>query len=167
MVIKKEGKQESNFFNNFLKDVKGLSNIIVTLIMIVLVLIAAGIIWGAVQSNLESGTEQIEISSKCLKVDIKATQLLCGGVNNDVCNVTVIRGAGGDEFAGIKLSLTNAAGETNFIHDVSGNIAPLGRTTEPNISTGITNVSLVEVAPYFLDGSGKEQLCSLRGSFGA
>ena len=167
MQNKKEAKQEANFFNNILKDDQGLSNVIVTLIMIVLVLVAVGLIWTAVQSNIQSGTEQIEVSSKCLKVDIKATKLECGGVNNGVCNVTITRNVGGGDLAGIKLSLTNTVGETNYIHDVPGNIVPLETKTEVDITTGLTDVSIVAVAPYFLDPSGIEQLCSLRGSFGS
>ena len=147
-----------------LKDVKGLSNVIVTLILIVLVLVAVGIIWTAIRSNIESGTEQIEVSSKCLKVDIKATKLECGGVDNSICNVTVKRNIGGDNLAGIKLSLTNDAGETNYIHDIPGDIVPLETKTELSIDTGITDVSSVEIAPYFEDASGQEQLCLLRGS---
>lgn len=162
MRDKKEVHKKFNSFQNlFLKDVKGLSNVIVTLIMIVLVLIAVGLIWTAVQSNIESGTEQIEVSAKCLKVDIKATKLECGGTN--ICNVTVFRNVGGEDLAGIKLSLTNAAGDVNYIHDIPGNIAPLDRKTELSVSTGLTDVSTVEIAPYFLDASGVEQLCSLRG----
>ncbi|MCH8945712.1 MAG: hypothetical protein IIA85_02210 [Nanoarchaeota archaeon] len=167
MRDKKEVRQEINFFNNILKDVKGLSNVIVTLIMIVLVLVAVGLIWTAVQSNIESGTEQIEVSAKCLKIDIKATKLECGGVNNGVCNVTVTRNVGGDDLAGIKLILTNTEGETNYVNDVPGNIVPLETKTEVDITTGLTDVSIVAVAPYFLDPSGLEQLCSSRGSFGS
>ena len=165
MQNKKEESQEVNFFNNSLKDVRGLSNVIVTLIMIVLVLIAVGLIWTAVQGTIESGTEQIEISSKCLKVDIKATKLAC--TTAGVCNVTITRSVGGDDLEGIKLSLTNAVGETNYIHDIPGNIVPLETKTELAIDTGITDVSRVEVAPYFLDNAGQEQLCSLRGGFGS
>ena len=167
MRDRKEVKQEFSFSNNFLRDVKGLSNVIVTLIMIVLVLVAVGLIWTAVQSNIESGTEQIEVSSKCLKVDIKATKLECSGVNNGVCSVTVTRNVGGDDLAGIKLILTNTGGETNYIHDIPGNIVPLETKTEVDITTGLTDVSIVAVAPYFVDPSGIEQLCSLRGSFGS
>ena len=166
--MREKGNQEVNFFNKLLlKDVKGLSNVIVMLIMIVLVLVAVGLIWTAVQSNIESGTEQIEVSSKCLKVDVKATKLECGGAGNGVCNVTIKRNVGGDDLAGIKLSLGNSEGETNYIHDIPGNIVPLETKTELDITTGITDVSFVEIAPYFVDGSGQEQLCSLRGSFGS
>ena len=169
MRDKKEA-QGVKFFNNFLKDVKGLSNVIVTLIMIVLVLIAVGLVWTAVQSNIESGTEQIEISAKCLKVDIKATKLECtgGALLSDSCTVTVKRNVGGDDLAGIKLVLTNTLGEINHIEDVPGNIDPLGTKTTSGITAiGVANVTKVEVAPYFIDPSGNEQLCPLRGAFGS
>jgi|TARA_Y100000310_G_C20616742_1_gene781045 hypothetical protein len=141
------------------KDIRGLSNIIVTLLMIVLVLTAVGIIWASVQGLFDTEKEQISLSTKCLAVDISAS-LICGGASNDVCNVTMTRGSGGDAITGVKLVITNDLAQTSYTHDASGNIEELGTKTELNISTGITNASSLNVVPYFTDSSGGEQLCS-------
>ena len=157
-------KRRDNFFRDFfLKDSRGISNIIATLIMIVLVLIAIGIIWVSVSNPIESGTEQIEIGSKCLELKIYLTKLECGGADNDVCNVTITRDSGGDEIAGIKLVFTNDDGETSTVVDVLGNMAILETKTETNIDTGLVNVSNVGIVPYFQDPLGGEQICSVTG----
>ena len=52
---------------------KGLSTVITTLIIILLVLVAVGIIWVVVRNTVEEGVSQIDFGSECLKVDVKAT----------------------------------------------------------------------------------------------
>tara|TARA_Y100000310_G_scaffold77162_1_gene73727 strand:+ start:12048 stop:12491 length:444 start_codon:yes stop_codon:yes gene_type:complete len=139
---------------------RGISSIVVSLMMIVLVLVAVAVIWGVITNILESGTEQINLGTKCLDVDVKATNLICSGANNDVCSVTVTRNPGGDEIGGVKLVFTSSTGTGNYVHDVPSNIVPLEAKTESNISTGISNVTNVEVVVYFEDSAGNEDLCS-------
>ena len=138
---------------------KELSNIITVLLFIVLALVAVGAIWTVVNNIIESGTEDINLKSKCLEVDVELVKSECTGPG--VCNVTVTRNPGGDEIGGIKLILTNDLGETNYVYDVSGDIAFLETKTEFDIITGIANVSNVKITPYFKDEIGNEQLCSL------
>lgn len=137
---------------------RGISNIIVTLMMIVLVLVAVAIVWGVVNNILEGGAEQINLGTKCLDVNVRATNLACIGT---VCDVTVTRNAGGEDIGGIKLIFTNSTGTENYIHDVSGNMAPLEVKTETSINTiGVSDADNVEVVVYFKDALGNEQLCS-------
>ena len=138
---------------------KALSNIITVLLFIVLALAAVGAIWAVVNNIVESGTKEISLNSKCLEVDVKLVKSNCTELG--VCNVTITRNAGGDAIGGIKLIFTNVLGETNFVHDVPGDIAFLETKTEFDIITGIVNVSNVEIIPYFKDEIGNEQLCSL------
>jgi hypothetical protein len=139
---------------------RGISTIVVSLMMIVLVLVAVAVVWFTVRNILEGETEQINLGTNCLEVDVRATKLICSGVNNDVCSVTVTRNPGGDDIAGIKLVFTNSTGDKNYVHDVLGNILSLEAKTEANISTEISNVNNVKVVAYFTDFAGNEQLCS-------
>ncbi len=141
-----------------MENKRGISGIVVALILVLLALVAAGIIWAVIRNVTESGTGEIDLGTKCLETDLRATKASCTEAGN--CNVTVTRSAGGEDIAGIKLIFTNDAGETNFVHDVPGNIDPLNTVTESGIVTGITNASKVDVAVYFLDASGNEQLCT-------
>ena len=143
------------------KGVKGISNIIVTLIMVVLVLVAVGIVWSSIQSNLSSGTENIDLNARCLEVNIQSTALVCSGTNPDVCTVTVERSAGGDAFTGLKIIYTtDTASDGNYVQTEQGNVVPLATKTISQITTeGLTGVTKVEVIPYFTDSSGAEAIC--------
>jgi flagellin-like protein len=146
-----------------MENKRGISGVVVALILVLLALVAAGIIWAVVRNVTESGTGEIDLGTKCLEIDVRATKAAC--TEAGTCNVTVTRSAGGDDIAGVKLIFTNEEGESNFVHNVPGNIAPLETSTQTGIVTNITNASKVDVAVYFLDESGAEQLCSGVNSF--
>jgi len=144
-----------------MNDKRGVSGIILTIIMIVLVLAAVVVVWGVINNLIANQTEQVDVSQKCLDVDIKATKLTCIGLTNSTCDVTLSRSSTGDAISGVKLVFTNASGGTNFVSDVVGNIGLLQTTTVTAIETGpsIINTNGVSVTPYFTDDSGNEQLC--------
>jgi flagellin-like protein len=141
------------------RDVKGISNIIVTLIMVVLVLVAVGIVWASIQSNLQSGTESFDLNTKCLGISVSPIALNCGA--DKKCSVTVERSAGGEAFSGLKLIYTTAeVADGNYVQTTEENIPPLEIKTLPQSGdTGLIDVINVEVLPYFIDGSGKDQIC--------
>jgi|TARA_Y100000310_G_scaffold255136_1_gene262393 hypothetical protein len=144
-----------------MQNKKGVAGIVLTIIMIVFVLIAVAAIWSVVTNIISTQSEEVDVNSKCLKVDITATQLACGGATNSVCNVTLSRSSTGDVIEGVKLVFTNDAADTNFVSDASGDIGLLETKTLTSIDTGITNTSSVEVVAYFTDSvTGAEQLCS-------
>jgi len=142
---------------------KGLSMIVSTLIIILLVLVAVGIIWVVARNVIQGGSEQIEISAKCLEVSISATGVNCvQGETSDNCTVTLTRAAGGEAIGGVKLAFVNAAGTANYVSTYSGDIGALETVTTDYIETvAVNETSKVEVTPFFLDSSNNEQLCSL------
>ncbi len=151
-----------------MKNKQGLSAVVTTLIIILLVIVAAGIIWGVVNNFFKSGTTQIEISQKCLKVVVEAKAVACADVGGFwKCNVTYERSAGGDELAGMKIVLSN--GVSSFTEDVTGDIDQIGPNTEKDIVTELANnvaePNSVQLAPYFADASGNEQLCDPTAEF--
>jgi hypothetical protein len=149
-----------------MKNTKGLSAVVTTLIIILLVLVAVGIIWVVVKNVVEGGAETIEFNTKCVAVDLSANSASCTqGAANWTCDVTYQRRAGGDDIDGLKIVLSN--GLTSFTHDVPGNLqAPATRTTT-GINTTIPNASpepnSVALAAYFLDASEEEHLCNPTG----
>ncbi|MBI2044305.1 hypothetical protein HYT24_02995 [Candidatus Pacearchaeota archaeon] len=142
-----------------IEDKKGLSDIVITLLMVGLVLVAAGLIWFVVRGIIQGNTENINLGAKCLDVDIKSTALSCSGSGNATCDVTVRRNAGGEDIAGVKIIFTNASNTGNFVYDLPGNIAPLATKSASAVATGINNANKAEVVAYFNDSSGNEQLC--------
>lgn len=143
-----------------INDKKGLSEVVTTLIIILLVLVAIGIVWVVVNNVLQSGTEQTEISAKCLLIDIKATAVNCAAGN---CAVTYKRNAGGDDVDGIIIILSN--GVASVQRDIPGNIAALATNTTTVAETLTPDPNKAEVAAYFIDDSGNQQLCGTTSAF--
>ena len=160
-----------------IENKKGMSMIVITMIIILLVIVAVGILWFVVRGALTGGTEQFSLGSKCLSVDIEASAS-CNNATVAVpqnyfgnCTVRLERKPGGDDIGGVNLIFTNVARDANFIHDVSGNLAEFEIKTEGtdalpiNVSFNdavayVEDVGKMEVIPYFLDDSGNKQLCS-------
>ncbi len=143
---------------------RGLSAIVVTLILILLSLVAVGIVWMVVNNMIKGGTQDVEINSKCLNVNVDATAVTCTG---ESCDITLARtGTETSEIGGVKLVFRDStAGESSAVLDVNGNIEALAGKTEPAIATGLTAPDKVEVTVYFEDASGNKQLCSQTTSF--
>ncbi len=145
-----------------MENKKGLSTIVVTLMIILLVIVAVGIVWVVVRNFIGSGTESIEISAKCLEVDIKATAVVnTAGTTYDV---TLARTASGEAIEGVKIVFFNAADNASSVVDVPGNIAPLITVTK-SVDGQIVDSNKVEVTPYFKDASGNEKPCLQTSSF--
>jgi hypothetical protein len=151
---------------------KGLSTIVVTLILIVLSLVAVGAVWLIVSPIIKNSGANADISSKCLNVNVDATQVNCSnGATNVLCTVTLTRsGTGSDVIGGVKLvfkNQTNGVSSSSAI-DVAGNIEALvsRRLTAVDSLVPIANrVNAVTVIAYFEDTSGNEKLCSEQSTF--
>jgi hypothetical protein len=151
---------------------KGLSTIVVTLILIVLSLVAVGAVWLIVSPIIKNSGTSADVSSKCLTVNIDATQVNCiNGATNVMCNLTLTRsGTGSDAIGGVKLvfkNATNGVSSTSAI-DSSGNIETLVSKKLTSVDTLIpiaNRVSAVTVTPYFQDSSGNQKLCSQQSTF--
>ena len=143
------------------KQKKGLSTVITSLIIILLVLVAIGIIYVVYINIVEKGTQTMNIGVKCLEVDIRATEVTnTAGTNYDVA---LTRKAGGDDVGGVKLVFYSDL-ENSEILDLPGNIEPLGTITR-SIDSGIENANKVDITVYFLDESGEQHLCTQTNSF--
>jgi hypothetical protein len=164
LFLLKEAKMISNK--------KGLSTIVVTLILIVLSLVAVGAVWLIVSPIIKSSGGSADVSSKCLTVSIDATQVNCtNGATDVMCGLTLTRsGTGNDALGGVKLvfkNQTTGLSSTSAI-DVPGDIAALVSKKLTAVDTLITNgnrVNAVSVTPYFQDSSGNQKLCSEQSTF--
>ena len=148
-----------------IQNKKGLSAIITTLLVVVLVLVAVGIVWGVVSGLLKSGAEDIELSAKCLSIEVTAVSADCSAPA--ACSVVVERtGSSTDEIAGIKVVIKDSStGAGTAVEDVVGNIETLETETIIIDASALTTQDSVEVTAYFTDTSGDEQLCSQKSSF--
>jgi hypothetical protein len=155
-----------------IQNKKGLSTIVVTLIIIVLSLVAVGVVWTVVSNLLNGETAGIDINSKCLGVNLEITQANCSaGTTNKICDVQVSRGGTTSEaFAGVKLVFRNITSGVNSpaAIDVPGDIPSIVGARLTGKDSGIAKangINTIELIPYFKDTSGNVQLCSQTTSF--
>ena len=142
---------------------RGLSTVVTTLIIIALSLVAVGIIWVVVQNVMKGQTENINYQSKCLDLNVRANAVNCTiPITNPAsteyrCSVTLVRQAGTESFAGVRLLFSDASGKIGTDNE-DGNI-------EDSLNLGsvdsglITAPTKVDVVVYFEDASKNKQLC--------
>ncbi|MEN7982464.1 MAG: hypothetical protein ABFQ65_03370 [Nanoarchaeota archaeon] len=149
-----------------IKHKRGISTVVITIIMIVLVLAAIGVVWTIISSIIEDSSGEIGISSKCLKVNLIVTKMICADAT---CDITVNRKAGGENIGGFKLIFSNSVSGNvgTTVENVVGNIQELGTKTAEDKAHGLTDEQpdTVEVVVYFLSESGTEQICSQTKTF--
>jgi len=141
---------------------RGLDAVVTTLIIILLVLVAIGIIWVVVRNVVQQGSEQIDISAKCISVDLKAVSVAPVVAQAGNYSVTLRRAAGGDAIGGIKVTLFNATDNSGVL-DFGDALDELETSTRTVV--GVTAAERLEYTAYFIDASGNEQLCSQTGTF--
>ncbi|MBA7710995.1 hypothetical protein ES703_119945 [subsurface metagenome] len=135
-----------------MQDKRGLSAIVATLIIILLVLVAAGIIWVVVRNIITKGAEGIELERFTLDLSIKSAYI--DGTN---VKVLVRRSPGGGDLIGVKFIFFNS---TDSII-VNRNI-PLIELQERLFSFDSSEVGdinalqEVSVAPIYESSSGEE-----------
>ena len=147
-----------------MRNNKGLSTVVTTLIIILLVLVAVGIIWGVVNNLLTKSKGTIESSTKCLDLEVRATKVLELSTNiTGEYNVTLQRSASGDdETIYAKIVLYNANGNTPVI-DFNQGLGLLQTSTvtiDGNTTGNFASADKIEVTPYYLDESGNAKLCA-------
>ena len=141
---------------------KGLDAVVTTLIIILLVLVAIGIIWVVVRNVVQQGSEQIDISAKCISIDLKAVSVVSVTGQPGNYSVTLRRLAGGDALGGVKVNVFNATSSSGV---KEFGIAISALNTETRVVTGVTGANRIEFTPYFIDASGNDQVCSQTGTY--
>ena len=142
-----------------MENKRGLSAIVATLIIILLVLVAVGIIWVVVRNLIQEGAEQVDISTKCMAIDVRAVSVIpvVGEAGN--YSVTLRRTAGGEAIGGIKIVLFNDTANSGVLSGFL-DLDELETKTETFADTNVTNANKLEYTVYFTDESGTEALCS-------
>lgn len=148
-----------------IENKKALSAIIGTLLVLVIVLAAIVIIWAASKGTIELGVKNLEVSTKCIPISVKATNVDC---TLGTCDVSIHRDAGGDEIAGVRIAIND--GLNSFIYDRDGDMEELDTETITGLdptteNVVIANIESVETAVYVKDLSGDNQICSERYRF--
>lgn len=154
-----------------MKNKQGLSDIVITLVIVLLSLVAIGVVWVVVNNVIKGGTGGVDINSKCLGTNLDISKVNCsvtGTVKS--CSVLLSRsGTSSDAIGGIKMIFSNeTAGTTSSAAiDVTGDLAPLVPkiVTQNTLTASTAGLNKVTATPYFKDNSGNVQLCSQTSSF--
>ena len=134
---------------------RGLSNVIVTLIIIVISLIAVGLVWVVVQNLIGDETE--EISLGFVTVDLEITEVK---VQANDTEVKVKRKTGKGEISGLKFIVSDGV-NTKVIDKKNVNLSQLEEKTFILTSVELGNIGFIKeisVAPVFKLGSGEEKI---------
>lgn len=148
-----------------MENKKGLSAIVATLIIILLAIVAFAIVSVVVRQTITKGAEGIELSGKCLDVQIEATKVVpatddLGNPIQSTWAVTLSRSASGDfPIDGVDLVFSDAADENSVRKErIKENIQPLQKFTEKVQVTEFVPAK-VEVVPFFMTKEGKIHFC--------
>jgi len=147
-----------------MKSKKGLSTIVTTLIIILLVLVAIGIVWMVVRGTIESGAGQVDVRAKCLQLDLEITSQTgtgCTLTGTGNCVVNVKRNVGGEDFTGVKI-VASSSSASGVASDVAGTVDIM--TTKPIAGNGFTGATKVTVTPYYTV-EGTKQYCTNSAEF--
>ncbi len=141
-----------------MENKQGMSAVVTTLIIILLVIVALGIIWVVVKNVIQSGVEQVEWAEKCRPVELQAVKL--NETVSGTYDVTLSRTGSGDDIAGVKLLFANSS-DYGSVVGFGVAIAKL-ETQSRSVVTNITNADELQFTAYFIDELGVEHLCETR-----
>lgn len=135
--------------DNIILSKKALSEIVATLIIILITLVAVGIIWVVINGILKTGTQQIANSQS--NVDLQITKVQVAGDNITV-TVYVKRNAGTGNFVGMDFVFSNGT-NTEIIRQNG----TLNQLEQKSFSFKLSSINLstlktVSVAPIFQSG---------------
>jgi len=145
-----------------MENKQGMSAVVTTLIIILLVIVALGIIWVVVKNVIESGREQVEWANKCMSIEVTAVKIVASGDNFENYTVTLRRtGAGEDAIEGVKLVFSDGTEYSN-VTEFGIAIGKLETKTSAILVTDVANATELQITPYFKDDLGEEHLCETR-----
>ena len=141
---------------------RGLSAVVTTLIIILLVLVAVGGIWIVVNNFIQQGTKTITLSQKCLAVnfDLSAAIVSVDATDPDTYEITLKRNVGGDPISGVKINLFNSTNDNSGVLNFGVPMNEFDTKTQSLVDTGVENANRMEYTAFFTDASGAEELCS-------
>lgn len=136
---------------------RGLSEIVTTLIMVLLGIVIVGVIWAVVSGLVNNTRTQAELNTKCQDSTISITYANCSAA--DYCIVTIKRDQGTDPIVGLTAIAIGSQGQTKT--NSTANVLPIGTSAQVNISgiSSIKNITRID-ASVLLDNRGKNFTCN-------
>ncbi|MCW8965491.1 MAG: hypothetical protein OQK82_02205 [Candidatus Pacearchaeota archaeon] len=127
---------------------RGMSQIITTVIMIGIVLVAVGLVWIVIQNIIGEGLQDVSLGSLKISMNIESVK-----VTDDGIDVRVKRNSGEANLVGLNFIVSN--GKDTEVFEVETNMKELATQTFSLDYIGL--VDRVEVAPVLANDEGKEK----------
>lgn len=136
-------------------DKRGLSTVVVTLIIVALSLAAVGAVYYVVNNVIQGQSSTVNWNSACLSLDIRPTSAVCSGTPANDCVVTLTRMSGTEVITGVNLVFTATDGVTKgtAVDSVGDVVSSRNTATLTDVTT--TKPSKVEAQIYFTDSEGR------------
>ena len=135
---------------------KGVSMIVSTMIIILLVIVAIGIVWFVSRGVLQGGADEVSLGKFLIDLEIKRAYV--DESNPNLVHVTVERGAGEGILKGVNFIFANED-ESKTKQEIFSLNKLESKTIDVDISTlGISDVTEVSIVPIFESESGAEKL---------
>ena len=133
---------------------KGMSQIVTTLIIIVLVLVAIGVVWGVVSKLISDSSEEVSLGKFTINLD--AQNAYKDGNGNVVVNLKRLAGKG--DLTKIKFVLSDGKNSESFELEVTLEELEQGSFTLTPLELDIGSITSIEIAPIYKSGSGSDTL---------
>jgi len=134
---------------------RGLSGVIVALILVLLALVAVGILWFVIKNIIESGTEKITLGSFFLDLQIQKVK-----IERDQIKVTVKRGSGAEETEITAVAFIISDGENSETIKRETALGELEIRTFTISSSEFAEIAIIKeisIAPGITSDDGKEK----------
>jgi hypothetical protein len=152
-------KEKGDFFNfKFFK--RGLSTVVITLILILLSLVAIGVLWVVIGGILNSASDKIGFDQFTISLDITNAYEQDGEII-----VNLKRNVGGGELVKIRFILSDGENTESYTSNISLGELESKRYEIPVLHFVSTSVTTVSVAPIFKSSDGKETLGSILDTY--
>ena len=132
---------------------KGLSGVIATLLMVLLVVIAVSLVWFVIRALLSEGEDEINSGNVFISLKIEEAKIQGSDIS-----VRVERRVGKGDLSAIKFILTD--GQDSEVVRMDANLEEFGRQTFniTPISIPIANIKSLSIAPVIASSSGEENV---------
>lgn len=130
----------------YFKNKKGMSSVVIALILVLLSLVAIGVVWVAIMNIIGDSVKQINLSGLMIKLEIKNVE-----INGDI-SVTVQRKVGEGDLSGIVFLFSDGSKEESLREDANLDVYGI-KTFTFNLQEikNVSSVKEVSIAPIVGD----------------
>ena len=141
-----------------MKNKRGLSEIVTTMIMVLLVIAATTIVWVVIKNILSEGAEEISAGTARVSLEILEDSVK---IEDNSVSFVVSRDIGKGDLSKVKVILYDIEDNTYSEEIDASSLGELGTKKIDVTKGGLTSIKKISIAPILKTESGKEKLYAL------